>query len=812
MQKLFCFIFLFTFIIFSFAQISVNIKVIDKQNKTPILGAAAYAIHFQKGEYTNEQGEAHFLLPKDSVTFLISANTYNTEKRFISLQKDTILTIELLSYTTESVDIQDKRDYLQNKTQMSISEISVEELNKMPAILGSHDVIRAVQLLPGVQAAKEGSNGFYVRGGSPDQNLILLDNVPIYYANHLGGLASVFNSDIIDNVQLIKGGFPAQYGGRLSSVLAINVKQGDMQKYHASANLNLLDGKIAIEGPIWKNKMSFIISARRSFTDFYTKPASRMQFRSNGNDGYVLYRFYDLNAKLAYQINPKNHLYLNAYAGNDNISIRFIDNDTTWSNRKKSSVKNNWGNQVLGLQWKHLRGEKGWENLTLGFTRYHFSIDTDYEDKQTYVSIQKTFTIAGKNKYTSALADIVGKYEVAMFPSARHAVRFGVGSTYHSFVPGRKSVYMSILDSVVEDTVIGSPQTHSLESYVYLQDEWNVSEKISANLGVHAVHYLVNQKSFFSVQPRFSAKVLLPHEFAWKSSFVTMAQFIHLLSNADISVPVDLWVPATKNIPPQQVWQAATGIAKTFEEGKWEISWEGYYKQMRNIIDYKEGMKFFSKVATWEDLVETKGKGWAFGSEFFLRKKKGKLTGWAGYTLAWNLRQFDNINLGKVFPYKYDTRHSINALISYDINKNIQLSAAWTYNTGSAVTLAASAYEPAQNQYPQLPYLTTYIPGFGSYGTNEPLIYIYANGRNGFRFRPYHRLDLAANFTKEKKHYTRVWNISIYNAYARQNPYFYYIDEKRGGSKQFPRVIKNELKQVSLIPVPVPMVSYEIRF
>ena len=260
------------------------------------------------------------------------------------------------------------------------------------------------------------------------------------------------------------------------------------------------------------------------------------------------------------------------------------------------------------------------------------------------------------------------------------------------------------------------------------------------------------------------------------------------------------------------MWQAATGIAKTFEEGKWEASWEGYYKKMRNLIDYKEGMKFFSKVVTWEDLVETGGQGWTFGSEFFLHKKKGDLTGWLGYTLAWNLRQFDNINLGKIFPYKYDTRHSINALLSYEINKNIQLSATWTYNTGSAVTLATAAYEPAQNQYPQAPFLNTYIPGFGYYSTNEPLIYLYSRGRNGFRFRPYHRLDLAANFTKEKKHYTRVWNVSIYNAYARQNPYFYYINQQLGGSKQAPKVIRNELRQVSLIPVPIPMLSYGIQF
>jgi outer membrane cobalamin receptor len=735
-----------------------------------------------KGTVTNTYGFYSITLPEDSVYLSFSYIGYQTKVVKLKLDKNMELNIKLSSsIELETVEvIAEKQTKIEEETQMSVVQVPVEQIKKVPALLGEVDVLKVLQLLPGVQSGGEGQSGLYVRGGSPDQNLILLDGVPVYNVSHLLGFFSVFNADAIKNVTLTKGGFPARYGGRLSSVLEINMKEGNNQKFGIEGSFGLVASKLTIEAPIIKNKTSFIVSGRRTYIDFIGRPVIKSQQTEDQQFDLKLY-FYDLNAKINHKINEKHRLFLSAYLGEDVFGVKSLEkyDDDDYFQLENST---DWGNTTAAFRWNYMISNKLFANTTLTYSKYKIDIVTASEDKYG-----DNFSSFGA-KYFSGITDYAGKIDFDYIPDPNHFVRFGTSVTHHTYDPGAFQFELA-QDDLEFDTILGSQQAKSLEYALYVEDDMQLGA-LKANIGIHASGFKVrgNENEFYySVQPRVGLRYLLDNQLAIKASFSTMAQYINLLTNESLSFPTDLWVPSTKRVKPQTSWQAALGVAKTLWKD-YEFSVEGYYKEMKNVISYKEGVDFIGLENDWQDKV-TQGDGEAYGVELFFQKKKGKTTGWVGYTLSWNFRQFDDINSGEKFPFKYDRRHDISIVVSHQITDRISFTGAWVYGTGNSITLPLFRYN-----YP------VYVDPANDIVSTREIETI--GSKNEFRMDAYHRLDLNIEFYKKRGKYERWWIIGAYNVYNRKNPYFIYAARDRFGERAF--------KQVSLFPV-IPSVTYRFK-
>lgn len=754
-------------------QYTISGYVTEKGSAEKLIGATVYNSKDFKGTVSNDYGFYSLTLNTDSVIINYSYIGYLTQQVKFKLQKDTIINIALLPSTAlQEVVIEGEKndEQFQTRTQMSTLEIPVDQIKSLPAFLGEVDVLKALQLLPGVNGGSEGSSGLFVRGGSPDQNLILLDGVPVYNASHLFGFFSVFNADAINKVTLVKGGFPARYGGRLSSVVDIRMKEGDMQNFHGEGSIGVIASRLTFEGPIIKDKTSFIVSARRTYIDLITRPILKAQ----QDDGVSGYYFYDLNAKINHKISDKDRLYISGYFGRDKAYFNYdyqYDEDT----RRIEDNGLYWGNATAVARWNHMFSNKIFSNLTATFTDYQFDIfsnvtEENDSDPDTYFGFD----------YFSGIHDWSLKYDIDHVPNPSHYLKYGVGVTYHTFEPGATQFESENLGELTPEFEFGSESIYATEFDAYVEDDWEINNFIKVNAGLHASGFLVNNVFYKSLQPRISMRYLVNKNLSVKASYSTMTQYIHLLSNSGIGLPTDLWVPATDSVPPQTAIQPAIGVAYTYKN-KYEFSVEGYYKKMNDIIEYKDGANyFFDGLETWEDKVES-GEAWAYGAEFFVQKREGQLTGWIGYTLSWSNRQFPNINLGEKFPYKYDRRHDFEIAGIYKINDHIEVSATWVFTSGQPVSLPVAKY----------------------YGPTGETIYAY-EGRNGYRMHPYHRLDANVALTKDKKYWTRTWNFGVYNAYSRLNPFFIYqaYDYETN---------TNNYRQVSLFPI-IPSISYEFTF
>ena len=775
-----------------------------------LIGAKIYDLQSLEGAITNDFGFFSLTLPDGPVSLRVSYAGYESYQLPLTLEDDAVLTFELEYLELEAVDIiAEDIESIAEQTEMSSIDVPIEQIKLLPALLGEVDVIKAIQLLPGVQSGNEGSTGLYVRGGGPDQNLILLDDVPLYYVSHLGGFFSVFNADALSNVKLVKGGFPARYGGRLSSVLDIRMKEGNNQDYQFEGSVGVLASKLSVQGPIIKNKTSFIVSARRTYFDLFTRPITALASRiGSGGEGSASfgYYFYDLNAKVNHIISDKDRLYFSTYLGNDVLDLSFEDQvgeegDPNYAYTRFQS-KNSWGNQLAALRWNHLWSPKLFSNLTATYTNYRLRLDNEidaaFATNQAGTDVFETSFFFG---YFSGIRDFGARWDFDYYPNPDHDIEFGITSTWHTFTPGAIGVSLGFGDTTLLDTTINNELARGLESSIYIEDQMNIGDRLSANAGLHFAHYLINQKNYFSLQPRLSARYLLTDKWSLKASYSRMTQFLHLLVNSTTGLPVDLWVPATENVAPQQAWQAAAGIAGTIFGGLIDVSVEGYYKEMSGLISYKEGVSLYLGVeGSWEDRVETDGEGQAYGAEILFQKKTGKTTGWMGYTLSWNNRRFDNLNNGEVFPFRYDRRHDVSLVIAHKFNDRISISGTWVYGTGNAITLPSGNF-------------STPFVGPNNFGTNF-LQYqlggatLYENGRNGFRMEAYHRADFGINFTKEKRWGVRTWNISFYNLYNRQNPYFYFIGTEEVPGSQFET--QPALRKLALFPI-IPSVSYSFK-
>jgi hypothetical protein len=753
----------------------------DSLSGETLIGANLTIKSAGKSVSTNGYGFFSITLPKGTYLFNGTFIGYQSKEMTIDVNQNQTFNLLLNpnSSVISSVTVTSrKRDNNVKTAQMGKMELNVNTAKALPAFLGEVDILKTLQLMPGIRNAGEGNAGFYVRGGGPDQNLILLDDAVVYNTGHLFGFFSVFNADAIKNVSLIKGGMPAQYGGRLSSVVDVAMKEGNVNKPQIDAGIGLIASRFSIQAPLFKKKGSFIISARRTYIDALVKPLidKTSDFYGSG------YYFYDLNAKMNYQFSEKDHLYLSGYFGRDKF---------TFNNAARSfKTLIDWGNSTATLRWNHVFNKKLFMNTTAVYNDYNFGLN----------GTQNNFKI----NLSSGIRDLTLKSDVDFYQSPEHKLKFGAQYTFHTFLP---NILTGNQDSVVFQPDNGAKK-YANEYALYLQDDWEINSKFKLNLGLRyslfqqvgkytyynrdangnktdSVQYASGSlvKGYGGIEPRATLRYTINETSSFKAAITRNLQYIHLVTNAGSTLPTDLWVPSTLRVKPQISWQYAVGYFKNFKDGMFETSLEAYYKTMNNQIEYREGYTPSLKDPE-EDFVF--GKGWSYGTELFINKVKGRFTGWVGYTLSWTWRQFNDLNSGNKFPSKYDRRHDISVVGNYEINKKWRLSTVFVYGTGSAISVPERFY---------------FINGVLSQQFS---------GINSYRMNPYHRLDLAATYTpipKKERKYTTNWVFSIYNAYSRLNPYFIYFDSEGSAAAGNLNV---SAKQVSLFPI-IPSITFNIK-
>ncbi|MDQ2863072.1 MAG: TonB-dependent receptor [Bacteroidota bacterium] len=771
--------------LFSFCQNKITISgyVKDSLSGETLIGATVSVLGASKGIASNQFGFYSITLPKGTYKFICSYIGYVSQIKAIDLNNDVANNFEMApNVTVEQAVIVSakKRDANVKNAQMGKIDLSMNQVKEIPAFLGEVDILKAIQLLPGVQSAGEGSSGLYVRGGGPDQNLILLDDAVVYSTGHLFGFFSIFNGDAIKSTTLIKGGMPAQYGGRLSSVLDISMKEGNDKNFVVQGGIGLIASRFSIEGPIKKNKASFIVSARRTYIDALVKPFVKKSSSFYGSGYY----FYDLNAKANYKFSEKDRLYLSGYFGKDKFD--FVNG------KQSLKVKIPWGNSTATLRYNHVFNNRLFSNTTVVYNDYNFNFGADQNNFQLNLM--------------SGIKDWNLKEDFDFYPFSKHKIKFGAQYTYHTFTP---SVVSGKQDSV-KFQPNSAQQKYAHEAAIYIQDDWDVSDKIKINAGIResgfqqtgsykiyntdvngnrldSTVYKKGQPvvTYYGFEPRFTIRYEINDETSLKGSVTRNLQYIHLVSNAGTTLPTDVWVPSTLKVKPQESWLYALGLFKNFKDNTYETSVEFYYKNLKNQIEYEEGYT----PATLEDPENffTFGKGWSYGTEIFINKARGRLTGWIGYTLSWTYRKFPGLNAGEKYFAKYDRRHDLSVVGIYDLSKKWKLSGTFVFGSGNATTLPQRFYiydGVLTQQYSRI---------------------------NAYRLPSYHRLDLGATYAPNKhpdKKLKSEWVFSVYNVYNRKNPYFIYFDQT---GNPYDGSLKVQGKQVSIFPV-IPSVTWNFKF
>ena len=762
---------------------TVSGHIQDSSSGEQLIGASVYCEDLKTGVAANVYGFYSLTLPSGKHNILVSFIGYTAQRFEVDWDSNIKLDINLVAGTllSEAVVTGEAFNKIEDQVQMSKMAIPIDQIKRLPAIGGEVDLLKVLQLLPGIQSGGEGSTGLYVRGGSPDQNLILLDGVPLYSVNHLFGFFSVFNADAVRNMSITKGGFPARYGGRLSSILEIHMKDGHMKEYHVDATVSIISSKLTVEGPIVKDKASFMISGRRTYLDIVMGPLFNTinNSPSGGITTQPRYFFYDFNGKINWKVGDKDRLYFSAFSGKDDFGIE--TNSTLSQDPFNLDLGLDWKNSIQALRWNHEWGPRLFSNATLSHSQYNFNSGMDLTDD----SNDEPVRIAAL--YNSGIQDFTSKIDFDFSPDPNHLIRFGTNATNHTFNPGANTVVLDFGQDNPLDTVMGSTEVKSLEFSAYLEDEFKVNDKLKINIGVHASSLFVQDTVYKSIQPRLALNYSLPADIAFKMSYASMTQYVNLLINDGVGLPTDLWVPSTKHILPQESWQVAMGFAKTFDEV--EVSIEGYYKDMNNLLSYKEGASFiFNTESDWESQV-TQGVGNSYGAELLVQKKYGLTTGWIGYTLSWSNRQFESINSGNWYPYTYDRRHDISIVLTHDFNDEWTGSAVWIYGTGRAMTLSDAsftAYIP-DDLPPEIIVFTTEIP----------------SEKNSFRLSPYKRLDFSLTRTRSFYEGEKSLIFSVYNATNHLNPFMSQISEDDNGN---PVVI-----EYGIFPI-IPSVAWSFTF
>lgn len=796
-------------------KFTISGYVKDLSNGESSIGASVYIKELMKGANTNQYGFYSITVEKGDYHLVVSYVGYQNFVKEIKLDKDIRLNVELTSADVNLKEIEvssERTDKNVSSTTVGSVKLDMEEIKKIPAFLGEVDILKTIQLLPGVKSSGDGNTGFYVRGGGPDQNLILLDEAVVYNASHLLGFFSVFNGDAVKSINLIKGGMPAQYGGRLASVLDISMKEGNNKQYHAQGGIGLISSRFTIEGPIKKDTGSFILSARRTYIDAIARPFAKPG-SSLKNSGYY---FYDFNAKVNYRLSDKDRLFMSGYFGRD--VMKFQD--------KAAQFKLNigWGNGTGVVRWNHLFNNKLFMNVSGIFSDYNF----------TFGAEQTGFEF----KLFSGIRDWNAKVDFGYFPTVRHEIKFGANYVFHTFTP--TSVSARSGETVFDFGKAKKDKAH--EAAVYVSDDFDVTDKFRIHAGLRysyfqeigpfdrylkdpisgqttsVIHYRSNEKvqEYGGLEPRFTARYTLNSKSSLKASYTYNLQYLHLASLSAVTLPTDTWVPCSELVRPQKGTQYSIGYFRNFKDNTYETSVEVYYKDLKNQIEYKDGSLPSNDVNDNADNQFTFGKGQSYGAEFFVKKRLGKFSGWVGYTLSYTKRTFAELNRGQTFYAKYDRRHDASVVMSYDLNKKWTFSAIWVYGTGNAITVPVSYYFIDGN----------FVTEYGD--------------RNAFRMPAYHRLDFSATWTPDRakhikrktgrltkryeregkdvstivvpkkwaKDYESSWNFSVFNVYNRHNPYIVYFASEgslAGGD------YKAKAKQIYLFPI-LPSVTWNFKF
>jgi outer membrane receptor protein involved in Fe transport len=791
--------------IFAQKQFTISGSIREKGSLEQLIGVNIHIPSSTVGTSSNTYGFYSLTMPAtDTLTLIYSYVGYEPVLKTFVLRQNITQNIELTSSKTlDEVTVRASKinERVSDNLKMGNIDVPIAQIKKIPTVLGEKDVLKVLQLMPGVQKGSEGQAGIYVRGGGPDQNLIILDDAVVYNANHLFGFFSTFNGDALKSVELTKAGFPARYGGRLSSVIDLNMKDGNKEKLSGEGGIGLISSRLVLEGPIKRKngepaKASFLLSGRRTYLDALIKPVLLLSQRNNTYKEVVGYFFHDYTAKINYEINPNNKLYLSGYFGKDKFYGNF--NDKTNSN--KSGI--NWGNTTGTLRWNHLYNPKLFSNTSLIYSRFNFGIN----NKSTFFD-SKNGDRHYELRYDSGVRDISLKHDFDFFWNNKNTVKIGIQSTQHYFNPSA----LVLRNSQENIFSKNDNKINSTELALYAEDQLQVNSKLKINTGLRAAAYLVGGKSYLNLEPRLSMAYKTDENTAIKASYARMNQNIHLLSNTGLGLPTDLWVPATSKIRPQQSDQWSIGMAHDIHQGL-TLTAEAYYKNMRNIINYKDGATFLDIGDTqngdavkqnWQDKVAV-GKGESYGFELLLHKKIGRFSGWAGYTWSKTLWTFPELNFGKAFAPKYDRRHDASLVGIYELRKNITLSATWVYGTGNALTIPLGNYNGTIHN---------------EIYTSNVFANDYGNNKNSFRAEAYHRLDFGIQFHKKVKNHVRTWDFSFYNIYSRKNPFFYNVQESNqnsGGPQTAPTSAntpanKLVLKRYSLFPL-IPSFSYNFKF
>jgi len=762
----------FTFLqLFAQKKFTISGTIKDESSGEELIGASVRIVQLpQKGTTTNNYGFYSLSVPEGDYTLEFSYIGYNKSTQGISLHRNQRVNISLTSRSSlQEVVVSSNRPNNDNvlSPQMGVETLSMQQINNVPVVFGEKDLLKTIALLPGVEAASEGNTGFYVRGGGADQNLILLDEATVYNASHLFGFFSTFNSDAIRDVTLYKGGMPAEYGGRLSSVLDIRMDEGNNKEFKVQGGLGLISSRLMVEGPLVKDKGSFMVSARRTYIDFFLKHS-----KDSTLQGSAIY-FYDLNAKANYHFDDKNAIYISGYFGKDVLGL-------------KDQFGTNWGNSTGTLRFNHIFSSKLFSNTAVVYSNYNYVI--------------QSFVTNSDFKATSQISDFNLKEDL-QYNASDHHLRFGFNFLHHSLTPGNitSSSSSNINDKTIE-------KRYGWENAAYVSDDWKATSNLTLLYGLRLSEMLLMGpgtfksynangnvtssetyasgsvvRSYLNLEPRLSASYSLNDQSSIKASYNHNTQNIHLLSNSSSSNPTNIYVMSSNNIKPEIADQVSTGYFRNFKDNIFEFSAEVYYKWLQNQIDYKNGAQLIANQDVESQLLY--GVGRSYGLELFLKKKYGRFNGWVGYTLSRTERKIDGINNNQWYAATQDRTHDISVVGIYQLNKRWSFSTDFVYGTGNAVTYPTGKYNIGG--------LTTF-----SY-----------SARNSYRMPSTNRLDIGATLEgKPHKKYHSSWTFGIYNIYGHRNPYSVTFRD----SKTVPNT--TEAVETSIFGTPVPSVTWNFKF
>ena len=759
------------FLLSAQARHTVSGTIRDQSSGETLIGASVVILnHPRSAVLSNSYGFYSLIAAAGKYTIVVSFAGYRADTLEVSLDKDVIMAINLSPADAEMQEVvvsANRNNANVTKPLMGVQKLSVNEIKDVPVIFGEKDILKTIQLLPGVQSGGDGSSGFYVRGGSVDQNLILLDEATVYNPTHLLGFFSTFNSDAIKDVTLYKGAIPAEYGGRLASVLDVKMDDGNVKDYGVSGGLGLISSRLNVEGPIEKDDGSFIVSARRTYADLFLKLS-----KDTNTNRSSLY-FYDINAKANYKLGDKDHIYLSGYFGKDNLGLG-------------NTFGLDYGNSTGTFRWNHIFNSRLFSNTSLIYSKYNYNVSVN----------------SGSNDIgiTSFVRDYHLKEDLQYFLNSDNKVNFGVEVIQHTTSPGVISA-----SGTSSFNPLALEQRYSLESAAYVDHDLALSDKVNVNYGLRAGLFTVLGpgsfytydssgnaidtatygsgqvvKNYFNLEPRFSMSYRLTYNSSVKFAYTRTVQNLHLLSNSTSSNPTDVWIPSSNNVKPEIADQVSTGYFRNADNNAYEFSAEVYYRYMQNQIDYKNGAQLIANEYVESQLIY--GIGRAYGLELFAKKKVGRMTGWVSYTLSRTERRFGQVNDDSWYPANQDRTHDLSVVGIYKLSKKWTLSGDFVYYTGNAVTWPSGKYE-----------------------VDGQVAFLYTK-RNGYRMPPYNRLDVSATLQgKKTKKFDSNWNFSLYNAYGRENPYSISFQQDPGNPA------KTEAVQYALFRW-VPSVTYNFKF